>query len=246
MFQLWTTSKLGQLSPALRRDVSFYAPLLESLDFMGVEPVTFTRPVITARLSRAGQTHFIGVDVPKFDFQGELPYGIYMVPGALLQYAVANALDNANTLIWFEELVPKSTPTQAPPFNSAGQWAGALGTHIKHICKFTRILSNAEINTVQAVLGEAVQVIPPPPPPPSVSAGVFINEVPAGSGVTFTLSNDPNINSLIVNAHGVVLKRVASAPGNIEYTLGGAGNRVITMGMAPSGTSPTQVFYVVA
>jgi hypothetical protein len=245
--QLWTISRLGRLTPALRREVTFYAPLLESLDFLGVEPVIFTRATSSVAVRRDGLDHPIAANVPRFNYSGETQLGLMLQPGESLQYSVANFLDNANTLIWFEEGAPKSTgPTQAPPFTSSGLWGGTLNVHIKHIIKFNRILTNAEINSVQAALAEVIQVIPPPPTPPVVSPGVFVNEVPAGSGTTFTLSNNPNLASLIVNAHGAVLKRVASAPGNLEYVASGTGNRTLTFGMSVSGTSPTQVFYVIA
>jgi len=244
--QLWTISRLGRLTAALRREVTFYAPLLESLDFLGVEPVVFTRATSSVAVRRDGLDHPIAANVPRFNYAGETQLGLMMQAGESLEYSVANFLDNANTLIWFEEGAAKSTPTNMNPFTSSGLWGGTLNVHIKHIIKFNRILTNAEINSVQAALAEVIQVIPPPPTPPVVSPGVFVNEVPAGAGTVFTLSNNPNLNSLIVNAHGVVLKRVASAPGVMEYTAGGTGNRTLTFGMSVSGTSPTQVFYVIA
>jgi hypothetical protein len=244
--QLWTISRLGRLTPALRREVTFYAPLLESLDFLGVEPVIFTRATSSVAVRRDGLDHSIAANVPRFNYAGEVNLGLMMQAGESLEYSVANFLDNINTLIWFEENAPKSTPTNTNPFTSSGLWGGTLNVHIKHIIKFKRILTNAEINSVQAALAEVIQVIPPPPTPPAVSPGVFVNEVPSGSGTTFTLSNDPNLNSLIVNAHGTVLKRVASAPGNLEYVASGTGNRTLTFGMSVSGGSPTQVFYVIA
>ena len=244
--QLWTTSRLGRLTPALRREVTFYAPLLESLDFLGVEPVVFTRATSSVAVRRDGLDHAIAANVPRFNYAGETQLGLMMQAGESLEYSVANFLDNINTLIWFEENAPKSTPTNMNPFTSSGLWGGTLNVHIKQIIKFKRILTNAEINSVQAALAEVVQVIPAPPTPPAVSPGVFVNEVPAGSGTVFTLSNNPNLDSLIVCAHGVVLKRVASAPGNLEYVASGTGNRTLTFGMSVSGTSPTQTFYVIA
>jgi hypothetical protein len=244
--QLWTTSRLGRLTSALRREVTFYAPLLESLDFLGVEPMTFTRAGSSTATRRDGVAHYVAPNVPRFEYAGETMLGLPLQAGESLQYSVANFLDNVNTLIWFEENAAKSTPTNTNPFTSSGLWGGTLNVHIKHVIKFKRILTNAEINSVQAALAEVIQVIPAPPTPPAVSPGVFVNEVPAGSGTTFTLSNDPNLNSLIVCAHGVVLKRVASAPGNLEYVASGTGNRTLTFGMSVSGTSPTQTFYVIA
>jgi hypothetical protein len=244
--QLWTTSRLGRLTSALRREVTFYAPLLEHLDFLGIEPCTFTRPGSAGAVRRDGVSHAVGPNVPRFDYAGETMLGLMLQTGETLQYSVANVLDNANTLVWFENNVAKSSPTNGYPFNSSGQWAGNLSVHITHVCKFKRILTNAEINTVQAALAEVVQIIPPPPTPPVFSVGLFVNEVPAGSGTTFTLSSNPDLNSLIVCAHGVVLKRVASAPGAMEFTAGGTGNRTLTFGMSVSGVAPTQVFYVIA
>jgi hypothetical protein len=244
--QLWTISRLGRITPAsLRREVTFYAPLLEHLDFLGIEPVTFTRASSSVAVRRDGQNYTIGPNVPRFNYSGETNLGLMLQSGEVLQYSVYNALDNANTVIWFEENGPKSTPTNTNPFNSSGQWAGNLNVHIKHICKFSRQLSNAEINSVQAALAEVVQVIPPPLPPPSFTIGLFVNEVPAGSGTVYTLSSNPDLGSLIVDAHGVTLKRVASAPGNMEFTASGTGNRTLTLGMAPSGVAPFQCWYVI-
>lgn len=245
--QLWTTSKLSRIRPiSLRREITFYAPLLESLDFLGIEPVIFTRASSSVAVRRDGLDHTIAANVPRFNYSGEVNLGLMLQAGESLQYSVANFLDNLNTIIWFEENAPKSTPTNMNPFGSDGSWGGNRNLHIKHICKFNRVLTNAEINLVQSTLAEVIQVIPPPPTPPVVSPGVFINEVPAGSGTVYTLSNNPNLNSLIIDAHGATLKRVASAPGNMEYTASGTGNRTITLGMAPSGTAPFQSWYVIA
>src|SRR4030095_11294521 len=171
--QLWTISRLGRIYPALRREVTFYAPLLEHLDFLGIELCTFTRPGSAGAVRRDGENHTVGPNVPRFEYAGETTVGLMLQTGETLQYSVANVLDNANTVIWFENNVAKSTPTNTNPFSSSGLWVGNLSVHITHICKFKRILTNAEINAVQAALAEVVQVIPPPPTPPAVSPGVF-------------------------------------------------------------------------
>src|SRR4030095_4557445 len=176
--QLWTISRLGRLPLSLRRDVRFYAPLLDSLDFMGIEPVTFTRASVSARVGRDGQNYAVAVNVPRFFYNGESPRGILLQTGESLQYSVVNALDDANTVIWFANDSPRSTPTTANPFSSSGLWVGGLDATINDGIKFNRILSNVEITQAQAALGEAIQVIPPPPTPPVVSPGVFVNETP--------------------------------------------------------------------
>src|SRR5262245_53550741 len=94
--QLWTTSRLARLTPSLRREVTFYAPLLESLDFMGIEPVTFARASTATRLGRDGLEHTVAANVPVFTFSPTVPeqaLGCLIATGASLQYSNANALD---------------------------------------------------------------------------------------------------------------------------------------------------------
>jgi hypothetical protein len=53
-------------------------------------------------------------------------------------------LNNANTLVWFEDRVPKSTPTQTNPFNVPAL-VGNLGIHVSHVCKADSVLANSEL-----------------------------------------------------------------------------------------------------
>ena len=250
--QLWTVSKLTRLPFALRRDLRFYAPLQEHLDFYGIDPVTFARTGAANATWRDGQTHSVPANNPRFEYSGELPLGLLVESGETLQYASANGLDDANTLIWFEEDSPKSTPTNSNPFSSTGIWTGNLDIHVKHVTKAIRVLSNAEIVTIQNALDDIDQAIAPPPPPPAPGAtpGSFFKEVPAGvrngSNVTFTLSNDPELDSLLVICFGVVLERVASAPAEMEFTAGGTGNRTLTLGLGPTTDYPFFAQYIVA
>ena len=249
--QLWTASKLTRLTHSLRRDLRFYAPLQDHLDFYGVEPVTFTRAGAANATWRDGQTHSCPTNTPRFEYDGELPLGVLIASGETLQFASANQLDSASTLIWFEDDVPKSTPSNNNPFSSSGIWTGNLNVHVKHVAKANRSLSNAEIITIQTALDDIAQAIaePAPLPPPGATPGSFFQEVPAGvrngSNVTFTLSNDPDLHSLLVFAHGVCLQRVASSPDLMEFMVSGAGNRTLTLGLGPTSTAPLFSQYIV-
>src|SRR4030095_11705164 len=241
MFQLWAASKLGRLPFDLRKHVRFFAPLTESLDFMGIDPVTFARNSIAPRFGRDGLVHNIPVDCPRFDFNitatGDLPAGIFINAGSTLQFSSSNGLSDINTLIWFENDVAKSTPTDANPFTSSGIYSGVPDKYIKYLTKMDRILTAAEIATVQRALTDIPPIefviVPPVPPVEEVTDhAIFVKDVPTGrNGVqtVFTLSNDPILDSVMLVCFGIVCRRVASAPGNMEYTLSGAGNRNITI-----------------
>jgi hypothetical protein len=245
MFQLWTASKLGKLSLALRKKITFFAPLTESLDYMGIDPASFVRVTPSARLGRDGLIHDVAANVPCFNFNGEIPLGVRVSPGESLNWSPANGLDNINTLIWFEDDVPKSTLTAAVPVSSAGYWVGTANAHVKYLTKADRMLTALEVAEIQKAFLDTPQevIVPAPPAPATVDTGIFVTEIPAGTrngtNTVFTLSNDPVLGSILLVAHGVVCRRVASAPGNMEYTLSGTGNRTVTMGMAPVASGPT-------
>lgn len=246
--QLWADSKLGALPTALKKKIKFYAPLRESIDFMGVDPVTFTAPGGQQRIGRDGLVHnLLGPNTPRFDFVGDTPSGLWLQAGYGLQYSAFNVLHDGNTLIWTEQHLPKSTPTNANPFASNGTWAGNLSVYVKEIVKADRVLTNAEINQIQQATIDVAQVIPPPVTPPVVPAMTFMSEQPSGtvngSNVTFTLSQAPDINSLIVTYSGLTLRRVTSGPGNMEFTLSGT---TVTMGLAPQVGYTFNAHYVVA
>jgi hypothetical protein len=196
----------------------------------------------------------VAANVPRFEYDGELPLGVKISSGETLQFAAANGLNDANTLIWFEDGAPKSTPTDGNPFSAGGVWVGNLNVHVKHVCKCSSVLANAEINEIQRVLDDVVQTIPdlpPPPPPPVGETGTFVTETPSGSrngvNTVFTLSQNPNLNSLLLVAHGgLTLKRVASSPDNLQYTAGGTGNRTLTLGLAPDASNDLTANYVIA
>ena len=234
--QLWCGSNLGRLAFSLRRFVTFYAPLTDSLDFMGVDPVAFARGTVVARLGRDGLGHTVPMHVPKFDYVGEQPYGLYMDAAVDISWSPLNALHDANTVIWFEDAVPKSTPANANPVNSAGHWGGNRNIHLKHLTKFNLTLGGPDIVTVQQALADVATEIPlpEPPTPPTPVTGTPVYHVFTGrngSNTVFTLPSTPNINSLLIFAHGVSCQRVASAPQAMEYTISGV---TVTMGMAPS------------
>lgn len=255
MYQLWTASKLGRLSLSLRKKIIFFAPLTESLDFMGIDPVSFTYfldglPQGNVRIGRDGLLHNLPAHTPRFDFNGEVPLGLYNTSGTNLQWSAANGLDNINTVIWFEDDVPKSTLTDFIPVSSAGYWIGPLNKHVKYLTKADRMLTAAEVAEIFTAFLDTVQVVPIPVPEPGITVdhGTFTREIPAGTrngtNTVFTLANDPIIDSCMLAAHGITCQRVASAPGNMQYTLSGTGNRTVTMGLAPAATgAPFFIMY---
>jgi hypothetical protein len=244
---LWTDIRLLNLPPSLRRDLYFYAPLLWDLKFYGVDPVTYTRAGTTSAAYRGG-SKTIAANVPPFEYSGELPLGLYLNTPATLAFNALNTLDDSDTLIWFEDGVAKSTPTNTNPFNAGGQWSGNVDIHVKHIIKAKRVLANSEIQQIQSVLTETVPVIPEPPEPPVNPIGSFVTETPAHvGGAVYELSQNPDLNSLLVAAHGgLFLKRVLAAPGNLEFVASGAGNKTLTLGLAPSPASNIVAQYVIA
>ena len=251
MFNFWTASRLGQIPFSLRKDVRFYAPLTDSLDFMGIDPVVFTRASQSTAVRRDGLVHSVGPNVPRFQYNGETAFGMAITAGEELTFSTQNGLHDTNTLIWFEDRVPKSTATNANPFASDGMWHGVLNFHISHVLKASRILSSNEIQNIQIALGDVGQaVIPPPEPPPEFDPGLFITEVPSGlrdgANVTFTLSQDVELESILLFYSGLILERVAATPGNMEFVLSGSGNRTITMGLAPQSGFTFFAQYVTA
>jgi hypothetical protein len=251
MLQLWTIANLLKLNYTLRKKVTFYAPLLDNLDFMGIDPVTFTRASTSVALRRDGFTHAVAVNVPRFQYgvagNYELNLGIALTSGETLTFASENVLSNTNTLIWFEDRAPKSTPTQSNPFNSGGTWVGNLGFHISHVCKADGVLANSEISAIQAALLDVPPQAIPTPPSSVANIGTFVSETPSGgTGTVFTLSQNPDLNSLIVTWAGLFMKRVASAPGTLQFTAGGVGNRTITLGSSVVAGQDINASYVTA
>lgn len=248
MLQLWTISNLQRLDYTIRQKIVFYAPLTEHLDFYGIDPCTYTRAG-NSTVDYRGGSRTVGANVPTFNWNGETPNGIYLAAGTTLTFNASNGLNNANTLVWFESRSPKSTPTQTNPFDANGAWTGNLSIAVSHVTKANTVLANSEINAIQSALLDTVQDIPAPPPPPVSGIGTFIIETPSGSrsGTTFTLSQNPNLNSLLIFCFGAgALERVGSNPGNLEYTASGTGNRTITLALAPSGSYPFLASYVTA
>jgi len=247
MMNLWTTTKLLSLELSLRRKIIFYAPLLYSLDFDGIDPVYYTRTGAANAWYRGGQ-RTIAADVPPFEWTGDTPEGLWLGATADLIYSYANSLSDANTVIWFENSVPKSTPTNTNPFDSYTRWIGTKDIHISHVVKANAVLANSEIVSIQTALAGTGQVITPPTPPPAapqVWSGTFITETPAGvrngSNVTFTLSQTPDLATLLLFCFGIgALERVGATPGNMEFTISGT---TITMGLAPNTGYPFLVNY---
>lgn len=244
---LWTESKLLQLPKDTRRWLKFYAPLLTDLYFWGVDPVAYARAGTTSADYRGG-AKTIAANVPPFEYDGELPLGLYLASPAALSFSGQNGLSDGSTVIWFEDGVPKSTPSNANPFDSNGVWVGNLSKHIKHIVKASVVLSTAMIAQIQILLEDVAQAFPELPGAPSTPIGAFVTETPThSSGAIYTLSADPDLESLLVSAHGGLwLRRVASGPNNLQFTAGGAGNRTLTLGLAPSPVGDIEANYVTA
>lgn len=246
MLNFWTISNLQRLDYSIRKKVVFYAPLTEHFDFMGVDPFTYSWAGSVSVSYRGGMKTVTGPG-PIFNFSGETANGLLVDTGITLNFSPANVLNNANTLVWFEQRVPKSTPTNPNPFDNNGNWTGTIPAYVSHIAKADAVLSNSEINAIQAALLDTVQDIPPPPAPPIASTGSPITETPSGnrdgSNKTFTLSQIPDLGSLELFWAGLYLKRVASAPDTLEFTASGVGNRTLTLGSAPESTHDLTATY---
>lgn len=241
MHQLLTISPLQKLDWELRRWLKFYAPLTESLDFWGVDPATYSRAGTLSAVQRGG-TRTIAANVPPFEFDDELPLGVKITAGAVLQFGALNDLDDASSLIWVEEGVWKSTPTDTNPFANTGVWSGNVDVHVKHVVKAKRALANSEINAIQIALEDTVPAQVIPPPAPTFTLGTFITETPThlGNGV-YQTSQAVDLTTLLVFAHGgIALKRVASDPEQLQFTAGGTDNRTITPGLVP--VPPTDIW----
>ena len=249
MLQLWTISNLQRLDYSIRRKITFYAPLTEHLDYFGIDPITYTAAAGGSTTYRGG-VRTLGANIPYFYFSGESPYGLLVNAQTTLQFNAANGLNNANTLVWFEDRVPKSTPSQTNPFDANGVWTGSSNTYLSHITKANSVLANSEINAIQSALLDVTQDIPAPPTPPVGSVGSFVTETPSGPrnsvNKVFTLSQNPDLGSLAVYWGGLYLKRVGSSPAELEYVAGSTGNRQLTLGSAPASTEALDAVYVVA
>ena len=250
MALLWTISNLQRLEYSIRRKIVFYAPLTENGFFLGIDPLSYTRAGTTSVTYRGG-SKTIAANYPPFEFSGETPLGWKMVAGQSFSYNAANNLNNANTLIWFEDRVPKSTPTNGNPFDAGGNWTGNLNVRVSHVAKANSVLATSEITATQTALLDVAQVIPEPPAPPVANIGTPITETPSGnrngSNYVFTLSQTPDLGSLELFWGGLYLKRVASAPDTLEYTASGVGNRTLTLGSAPAASEDlTAVYFTIA
>ena len=65
-------------------------------------------------------------------------FGLAISATEVFTFAPENLLHDLNTLIWFQDRVPKSTPTNSNPFNSASTYVGTLDVHISHVLQDRR------------------------------------------------------------------------------------------------------------
>lgn len=239
---------MQRLDWSIRKKIVFYAPLTEHLDFMGIDPITYTWTGSTSATYRGG-VRTIAANAPIFNFSGETPNGLFVdtANGINLYCNPANGLHNSNTLVWFETRTPKSTPTQNNPIAGTGYWTGAA-VYVSHLCKANTVLANSEINAIQAALLDVVQAIPIPPEPPTNPLGSPITETPAGSvpGTVFTLSQNPDLASLALFWGGLYIKRVVAGPAEMDFVASGAGNRTLTLGSTVQSGQTLVAQYVTA
>jgi hypothetical protein len=83
---IYTLQKMTGLHHHLKHKMTFYAPLIYDMVFMGVEPATFTRSGITAARSRFAHNFYIGagaINVPRFTFASGLPTGLLLENAAV-------------------------------------------------------------------------------------------------------------------------------------------------------------------
>ncbi len=155
MLQVLTGTRLNRLRFAIRKDIVFYAPLTDSLDYHGIEPVTFTRSGASTATWRDGAAHAVGANRPRFEYSGETQLGILLETGEVLSYPPEQKLDDAGIVFWVEQGVVKKSPADANPFNASGALQFTDGLHYRDIVKFKsgRVLTTAE----EAAVIEAIK-----------------------------------------------------------------------------------------
>lgn len=151
--QILISSKLNKMDWNLRKNVYFYAPLEYDLVFHGYGACTYTRTGTTSTaIWRDGASHAVDTNKPRFEYSGDNTIGIAINTATeTLAFDTQNLLSNSNTLIWLENNVLKSTPTNTNIFTGS-TYSGSTGVHLKHLIKFSRVLSASEISYVGGLL----------------------------------------------------------------------------------------------
>jgi hypothetical protein len=156
--QILISSKLNNrsgksLDKAIRKKIYFYAPLEHETTFYGYGDVTFARVGTTVATWRDGATHTVEENKPRFEYSGEDPLGMAINTSVeTLTFDPSNALNDGNTVIWLEDGVFKSTPTNTNPFNASGVWVGTSDIHISHVVKANTVLNSSEISAIQGLI----------------------------------------------------------------------------------------------
>jgi hypothetical protein len=152
---LYSVGKLSRLPHSLFKDVTFYAELTHSLDFMGVGSATFTRASTSTATWRDGAAHAVAANQPRFEYSGEVPRGLLFstVAGEALNFPTTNNLSDAGILFYVLDGVVKKAPSDTNPINGSGNLSG-VGVHYRDLLKFRtgRVLSAQEIAAVTAIL----------------------------------------------------------------------------------------------
>jgi len=150
-----TVSKLNRFSHILFKDITFYGEFEHHLDFLGLGTATITRSGSANATWRDGAAHAVAANLPRFEYSGETSLGLLInsgVGGESLTITSANSLHDANTLLWLQNNVLKTTPAITNPFNSGGAWIGTDNIHIKHVLKFNRVLTATELAIASNIL----------------------------------------------------------------------------------------------
>ena len=149
---------------SLRRSISFYAPLLNNLDCLGVDSPTFTRASASNALWRDGTSHAVAANIPRFEWLSATTPGGMALNTATesLQFAPGNNLSSGNSLFWVADGTQHWSAPETNPFNGSGVWTGTSGIHLSHVLKFSRVLSADEKNKVQVAFGGVATQTPEP------------------------------------------------------------------------------------
>lgn len=152
---LLARAPVNKLPPYLRRKISFYAPLVDHLDYFGVSGATFVRNSTSTTTWRNGLTVNIAINVPRYHYvNSSTPWGINLNPASeTLTFPQANLLHDGGHLFWVENGVVKHAPGDSNPINSSGVVTGSE-RKLRDFLKFPNgvTLTTAEVALVTAAL----------------------------------------------------------------------------------------------